>query len=231
MPGGGCMTPRQRAPGEIPHFPTLACEQELWQRGFTRLAGLDEAGRGAWAGPVAAGAVILPPEPDLLARLSGVRDSKQMTPRARAEWAARIREVALTWGVGMADSEEIDAIGILPATRLAMRRALEKLSLAPQHLLIDALRLPGIALPQIALIHGDARALSIAAASVLAKTSRDDLMEGMDAVFPEYGFARHKGYGTRIHQAALARLGPCPHHRRSFEPLRSRLLSDEETPQ
>ena len=222
------MTPRHRAPGEIPLYPSLACEQELWQRGFTRLAGIDEAGRGAWAGPVSAGAVILRPDPAVLELLNGVRDSKQMTPRSRAEWAVRIRETALAWGVGMADSEEIDAIGILPATRLAMRRALEKLSPAPQHLLIDALRLPGIALPQTALIHGDASALSIAAASVLAKTARDDLMEGMDAVFPQYGFARHKGYGTRAHQTALSQHGPCPHHRRSFAPVKARLILDEE---
>lgn len=228
MPGGGCMTPRPRNPAEIPHFPTLACELELWGRGLTRLAGLDEAGRGAWAGPVAAGAVILPPDSAVLGQLSGVRDSKQMTPRARAEWTILIRENAVAWGVGMADSEEIDAIGILPATRLAMRRALEKLLPTPQHLLIDALRLPGIALPQTAIIHGDACALSIAAASVLAKTARDALMEGMDAVFPEYGFARHKGYGTRIHQKALAELGPCPHHRRSFAPVRARLAFGED---
>jgi ribonuclease HII len=223
------MTPRPRDPAEIPRFPSLICEQELWQGGCMRVAGLDEAGRGAWAGPVAAGAVILPPDPRVLEQLAGVRDSKQMTVRARAIWAARIREAALAWAVGMAASEEIDAIGILPATRLAMRRALEKLSPAPQHLLIDALRLPGIALPQTALIHGDARALSIAAASVLAKTARDALMEGMDAVFPEYGFARHKGYGTRAHQEALARLGPCPHHRMSFAPLKKRLFGEPET--
>jgi ribonuclease HII len=218
------MTPHPRDRAEIPHFPSLACEQELWQRGLTRLAGLDEAGRGAWAGPVAAGAVILPPDPQVLELLSGVRDSKQMTARAREMWARRIQEAACAWAVGMADCEEIDAIGILPATRLAMRRALERLSPTPQHLLIDALHLPGTALPQTALIHGDASALSIAAASVLAKTARDALMEGMGAVFPEYGFARHKGYGTRAHQEALAKFGPCSQHRRSFAPVKSMLM-------
>lgn len=205
---------------DIPTAPDLHFELSLWQAGQTAVAGLDEAGRGAWAGPVCAGAVILPPDPAVLNRLNGVRDSKQMTPRQRAAWAEQIQAAALTWGVGFASNEEIDAQGILPATRLAMQRALQALSLPPQHLLIDALRLPGDACPQTALIKGDARSLSIAAASVLAKTSRDALMTGLEEQFPGYGFARHKGYGTSQHREALVALGPCALHRFSFAPLR-----------
>jgi ribonuclease HII len=216
---------RRLDPAEIPPSPTLDFELALWRRGFMAVAGLDEAGRGAWAGPVSAGAVILPPEPALLARLEGVRDSKQMSPRAREQQAGRIRAEALAWGVGFASHQEIDALGIVPATRLAMRRALAACALPPVHLLLDALRLPEVPLPQTDLIKGDARSLSIAAASVLAKTARDARMREMDVLYPGYDFSRHKGYGTRLHQSALEHLGPCPIHRRSFAPLRSFLLS------
>lgn len=218
---------RRFDPAEIPPFPTLTIEQALWQRGLLHVAGLDEAGRGAWAGPVAAGAVMLPADPAVEERLHGVRDSKQMTPRARRAWAERIQAEALGWGVGLASSQEIDTLGILPATRLAMTRALAQCcaALPARHLLVDALRLPGIALPQTALIKGDARSLSIAAASVLAKTARDALMESLENEYPGYGFARHKGYGTAIHRAALAQLGACPQHRFSFAPLRETLFS------
>lgn len=199
--------------------PNLSYEFSLWQQGVSLIAGLDEAGRGAWAGPVAAAAVILSPASDLVERLSGVRDSKQMTPRQRTFWAERIRAVVLAWGVGFASCTEIDEIGIVPATRLAMQRALEKLAIAPQHLLIDAISLPGVALPQTSLIKGDCKVLSISAASVLAKTERDRLMVDLDGEFPGYGFARHKGYGTAIHRAALENLGACAQHRKSFKPL------------
>ena len=201
--------------------PDLRYEFSLWQQGFSLIAGLDEAGRGAWAGPVAAAAVILSPAADLVERLSGVRDSKQMTARQRTFWAEKIRAVALTWGVGFASCTEIDEIGIVPATRLAMQRALEKLVIAPEHLLIDAVRLPGVALPQTSLIKGDCKVLSISAASVLAKTERDRLMVGLDGEFPGYGFGRHKGYGTAIHRAALENLGACTQHRKSFKPVRN----------
>ncbi len=204
-------------------IPDLTFEQTLWDSGILAVAGIDEAGRGAWAGPVAAGAVILPQHPELQTLLAGVRDSKQMTARQRGEWAGRIRALATAWGVGFASAAEIDAEGILPATRLAMRRALQQLSPAPQHLLVDAVRLPQVSLPQQALIKGDARVLSIAAASVLAKTTRDALMIEQDALYPAYGFARHKGYGTAAHQAALEQLGPCPIHRASFAPVRARI--------
>ena len=182
--------------------------------------GIDEAGRGAWAGPVCAGAVLLPCDPAILQRLRGVRDSKQMSAKARGEWAEDIRAEALGWGVGFASNGEIDAVGIVPATRLAMQRALAQCELAPAHLLIDAVRLPGVKIPQTALIKGDARVLSIAAASVLAKTARDLVMIALDEEYPGYGFARHKGYGTAVHQEALGRLGPCGAHRRSFAPVR-----------
>ena len=204
--------------------PDLAYELPLWAAGVVDVAGIDEAGRGAWAGPVAAGAVILPQRSDLLEILCGVRDSKLMTPLQRTKWAVPIQELATAWGVGLASSEEIDALGILPATRLAMCRAIEALSRPPQHLLIDAVRLAKLNLPQQALIKGDTRVLSIAAASVLAKTARDALMVELDTCYPGYSFARHKGYGTAIHQAALEQLGPCAVHRKSFAPIAARLF-------
>jgi ribonuclease HII len=204
--------------------PDITFEQALWSTGVTYIAGVDEAGRGAWAGPVSAGAAILPQRVDLLECLAGVRDSKQMTPLQRAKWAVQIHELALAWGVGFASAAEIDALGILPATRLAMQRALEQLQPMPQHLLLDAVRLPRVNLPQQSLIKGDARVLSIAAASVLAKTARDELMVQLDAQYPGYGLARHKGYGTTLHQTALQSLGPCPIHRQSFAPIRARLF-------
>lgn len=205
---------------EIPAAPNLCFETGLWRRGILYVAGLDEAGRGAWAGPVSAGAVILPAQPEIAARLSQVRDSKQMTPAERAFWAEEIKTWALAWGVGFAANVEIDQSGIVPATRLAMLRALQNLGIPAQHLLIDALRLPDVDLPQTPLIKGDARSLSIAAASVLAKTSRDALMIQLDTPYPDYGFARHKGYGTALHWAALRRMGPCVEHRFSFAPVK-----------
>ena len=200
--------------------PDLSFELPLWAAGAAYLAGLDEAGRGAWAGPVSAGAVILPQDADLCNRLNGVRDSKQMTPRQRSAWAIEIRRAALAWGVGFASQAEIDELGILPSTRLAMQRALDQLDLPPQHLLLDAVRLPAVTLPQTVLIKGDARCLSIAAASVLAKTARDELLLAWEEEYPGYGFARHKGYGTAAHRQALQVKGPCPLHRLSFAPLR-----------
>jgi len=195
--------------------PDLHFEQALWEAGIQRVAGIDEAGRGALAGPVAAAAVILPP--DLPARaLEGVRDSKQMTPSQREYWAEQVRAYALAWAVGYATPQEIDRMGILPALYQAVRRALACLQPSPEFLLMDYLRLPECELPQTALVKGDQRALSIAAASVLAKTHRDALMRRWDARYPGYGFARHKGYGTSAHRQAIAALGPSPLHRRTF---------------
>jgi ribonuclease HII len=204
--------------------PDLNYELPLWAAGMANLAGLDEAGRGAWAGPVSAAAVILPCDADLCVRMKGVRDSKQMTSRQRFAWAVKIRRIALAWGVGFASHTEIDAIGILPATRLAMQRALAQLTLPPQHLLLDAVRLPAVALPQTVLIKGDVHSLSIAAASVLAKTARDELLIAWEQEYPGYGFARHKGYGTAAHRQALQVKGPCPLHRFSFAPIRDLII-------
>jgi ribonuclease HII len=203
----------------IPPSPNLSFELPLWQEGCL-VAGLDEAGRGAWAGPVAAAAVILPRDPDVLAKLNGVRDSKELSPLERARLAEIVRCAATAWGVGLASQEEIDECGILAATRLAMARALQGLGAAPQVLLLDALFLPEEPLPQIALIKGDQRSLSIAAASILAKTTRDAWMINAAREFPAYGFEQHKGYGTKLHQGALAAHGPCTLHRKTFAPIR-----------
>lgn len=189
----------------------------LWQAGISFVAGIDEAGRGALAGPVAAAAVIFPNELDIGVRLVGVNDSKKLTPAERQLWADRLPAIALAYGVGFASHQEIDQVGILSATRLAVYRALEKLSILPQHLLIDYLDLPECALPQTPLVKGDARSLSIAAASILAKTTRDAYLRQLDVQYPGYGFARHKGYGTIAHRLAVGRLGFSPVHRRSFK--------------
>ncbi len=200
--------------GVPPPFPSLVFEKLLWKSGFTRIAGVDEAGRGSWAGPVAAAAVILPANPSLTRTLNQVRDSKLMTPLARETWSPRIKEVAAGWGVGFASAEEIDTLGIVPATKLAATRALE--GLLPDYLVTDYLIFPEMALPQTALVKGDRRSLSVAAASVLAKTARDALMRELDGQYPGYGFARHKGYGTRLHQEAIIKLRRCKIHRNSF---------------
>ena len=204
-----------------PKKPDLSLEQAFWQVGIASIGGIDEAGRGAWAGPVATGVVILSPTQDLVGTLDGVRDSKQMTPRQRAFWAKQIKEMATSWAVGMASHQEIDEIGILPATRLAARRAIEILACLPEALLLDWLFLPEVTLPQIAIIKGDNRSLSIACASVLAKTTRDAVLIQMDELYPVYGFATHKGYGTSAHLAALQNYGPCPIHRLSYKPVRA----------
>jgi ribonuclease HII len=200
--------------------PSLAYEMPLWEAGAHYIAGLDEAGRGAWAGPVSAGCVILPAQPNVIAQLSGVRDSKLMTARQRAAWSKCIQSTVLAYSIAFASNREIDTMGIVPATHLAMKRALLALKIKPDHLLVDALTLPDIDTPQTALVKGDRRSLSIAAASVLAKTGRDALMVEMDSQYPAYQFSRHKGYGTRIHHAALQRSGTCSIHRFSFAPIR-----------
>jgi ribonuclease HII len=188
----------------------------LWNAGIGAIAGIDEAGRGSLAGPVAAAALVLPPRAEVAAFLAGVRDSKQMTPRQREANAGRIRQAALAWGVGFASVMEIDMLGILPATRRAVQRAIDALSIPPDHLLLDYLFLPEVSVPQTSLVKGDCRALSIAAASVLAKTARDALMCALDVQCPGYGFAIHKGYGTAAHRTAIDRLGPCSLHRKTF---------------
>jgi ribonuclease HII len=200
--------------------PGTEFEQALHSSGHRCIVGLDEAGRGCWAGPVVAAAVVLPhavvADPALLA---GVNDSKQLTRAERERQAERIRALASDVAVGVVPAYLIDAYGILPATRLAMLIALLSLPCAPDALLIDAVALPGLSIRQHALIRGDRRSLSIAAASIIAKVSRDYLMHECNARFPGYGFASHKGYGTAAHQHALATLGPCAIHRRTFQPL------------
>ncbi len=209
-----------RRQAEPPRQPDLAFELELLRLGCVGVAGLDEVGRGAWAGPVVAAAVVLPLENgDLLGLLDGVRDSKQMRPAERARWSERIRQVARSVGLGEVPAEQVDAAGPLAATREAMRLALAALPIAPDHLLVDYLRLPDLPMPQTPITHGDARALSIASASVVAKVARDGAMVAWDAIYPGYGFAQHKGYGTRRHRESLERLGPCPIHRFSYAPV------------
>lgn len=194
------------------------------RRGARCVAGLDEVGRGAWAGPIVAAAVILPLQrADLAASLRGVRDSKQMTAAQRARWSKVILEMAEA-GLGESSPQEVDALGVIGATRLAMTRALSHLARPADHLLIDYVRLPALALPQTALTFGDQLSLSIAAASVVAKVARDRAMVDFDRDHPGFGFARHKGYGTDEHFTALQSLGPSPIHRYSFVPVASRVF-------
>ena len=201
--------------------PTLNYERRLLRQGHPLVAGIDEVGRGAWAGPVVAAAVILPLERrGLAAALRGVNDSKQLTARQRERLYAVIHEVALAVGVGGAGAGEVDRDGLVPATRAAMQRAIAMLSVQPDALLVDALDLrPVIPLPQEAVIFGDALCLSIAAASIVAKVSRDRWMTALDERYPGYGFARHKGYGTAQHSVALAQLGVADVHRLSYAPI------------
>ena len=203
----------------------LQFEQALWQAGRQAVAGVDEAGRGALAGPVVAAAVILPAHPDALAPLVGrVDDSKRLTPRQRERLFDEVNRRALAVGVGRCEASEIDCLGIVPATRRAMSLALAALTLPPDYILLDYLTLPGISCPQRGIPHGDALSLSIAAASIVAKVTRDRWMVEQARVYGEYGFDLHKGYGTASHREALERLGPCAQHRLSFAPLAARQL-------
>jgi ribonuclease HII len=198
----------------------LSLEIELWQFGYRTIAGVDEAGRGAWAGPVVAAAAILPTDLRALASLLGqVDDSKRLTPGARDRMFDLIRSQALAIGVGFGAVEEIEAVGILKATMAAMMRALAALAPQPDFVLLDYLTLRDLPCPQRGLVHGDALSLSIAAASIVAKVSRDRWMAEEGVHYPGYDFGRHKGYGTEVHRAALDRLGPCPLHRRTFRPV------------
>jgi ribonuclease HII len=203
--------------------PTLVEEMALFEQGYCFVAGLDEAGRGCLAGPVVAAAVILPLTPrdtDIMTRLAGVNDSKQLSAAMRERLYEVIMQCVTSVGIGIGSVEVIDERNILQATKHAMRLALKQLSPFPQALLLDALLLPDISLPQRSIIKGDARCLSIAAASILAKVTRDRLMVQLHVQYPEYGFNQHKGYGTPAHLAALHQHGATPHHRRSFAPVR-----------
>lgn len=204
--------------------PSLFHERAFAAHGAARVAGIDEAGRGAWAGPVVSAAVVLPLTRAAESALKGATDSKKLTPAQRERFRAIIEATALAWAVGIATADEIDAHGILTATRWSMHRAVERLAMPADALLIDAVRLPGLALPQRAFNFADAISLSVACASIVAKTERDRMMRALDQCFTGYGFARHKGYGTRAHAAALDALGACPIHRHTFQPLLQRRL-------
>lgn len=211
---------RKIDPGLIPPSPNLQFERALWKAHLTAVAGIDEAGRGCLAGPVAAAAVILPDKEEIINIMTGIRDSKQLSAEEREKARIIVERSSLAWAVGFADNKEIDQYGIVPATRMAVWRALDKLPSPPEHLLVDYLVLPDIPLPQTRLVKGDARSLSIAAASILAKTHRDALMVASASVYPGYGFEKNKGYGTVYHRDAIRSLGACPLHRTSFAPLR-----------
>lgn len=213
---------RNRARRKSRARPTLKEERALRAEGFSLVAGLDEVGRGPLAGPVMAGVAILPD------RLKGrwvklVRDSKQMTAAQRDYVLPYLQEVALALEVGASSPDEIDTLGIVAATRLAMQRALNSVTLLPQFLLLDAITLPQVSIPQKAIIRGDSLCISISAASIVAKVTRDNVMKSEDEIYPGYGFAQHKGYGTPAHMRSLELLGPCPIHRHSFAPISGRV--------
>ena len=187
-------------------------ERDCIQKGYTYICGIDEAGRGPLAGPVVAGAVILPQDCEIF----GLNDSKKLSEKRREELYEEITEKALAWGAGVIGPARIDEINILQATYEAMRQAISNLKVRPGILLNDAVTIPQVRIPQISIIHGDARSVSIAAASIIAKVTRDRMMVEYDSLFPEYGFAEHKGYGTAAHYTALKKYGPCMIHRKTF---------------
>jgi len=191
----------------------LFFEEQAWSDGFKLVAGIDEVGRGCLAGPVVAVACILDGSKPLP---KGLNDSKQVSPKQREEIAAELKEICVSYAVGLVEAADIDRINILEATKLAMRHAVADLSTGADFLLIDALNLKGLSIPQKAIIKGDSISASIAAASILAKTYRDDLMHSYDAKYPEYGFPEHVGYATKLHLDALKTYGPSPIHRRTF---------------
>jgi len=200
-------------------IPSFAEEEMLEAQGYQRIAGIDEVGRGALAGPVVAAAVILPCHIDA-PWLNQVKDSKQLSPARRQLLFHHIHEIAIAIGIGMAHHEVIDAQGIIRATRLAMKLAIDQLLPPPESLLIDYMLLPEVPLPQKGITNGDELCFSIACASVIAKVARDQLMIELDRTYPGYGLAHHKGYGTKEHLACLRRLGSSPIHRQSFKPVR-----------
>ena len=196
--------------------PDLSLEQTLHARGISRVAGIDEAGRGPLAGPVAAAAVILPKG----FYCPGLNDSKKLSASARRKLYDHLTtHPEIIWSVATADHEEIDTINILNATHLAMRRAVESIGEAPDYCLIDGLPLRSFPIPHDGIVKGDSISLSISAASIIAKVTRDDIMLEIDREFPQFGFAKHQGYGTKAHLEALRIHGPCRHHRRSFQPV------------
>ena len=198
-------------------------EKNLANEGIHLVAGVDEAGRGPLAGPVVASAVILPPE----ARIYELNDSKQLSPAKRKALAVKIKKISEAWAIGVSTVNEILELNIYHASLLAMRRALEGLKLLPGHVLVDGFAIPGLPLPQTHIVGGDAKSASIAAASILAKESRDELMGLCHFLYPQYGFDRHKGYGTADHIRALSLYGPCPLHREGFGPVKREMRSEK----
>lgn len=194
----------------------LVIENELYNEGYRLIAGVDEAGRGPLAGPVMAAACILPRQFDL----PGLDDSKKIAEKKRVLLAAQIKEQAMSFSIGSATSKEIDLLNILKATKIAMKRALDNLSCKPEFVLIDGREGLDMQLSHRTVIGGDGLSASIAAASILAKVARDELMFEMHQIYPEYGFDQHKGYCTRLHLQILEKYGPCPIHRRSFSPVK-----------
>ena len=207
-------------------IPSFAEEKILEAQGYQLIAGVDEVGRGALAGPVVAAAVILPSKVDAH-WLDEVKESKQLIPAKRELLSQRIQEIAVSIGIGMSTQEIIDAQGIIKATRLAMKLAIDQLSPPPQCLLIDYMLLPEASLPQKGITDGDSLCLSIACASIVAKVTRDHLMVELDRIYPGYGLAQHKGYGTKEHLACLRRLGPSPIHRQSFYPVKNIIYQEK----
>jgi ribonuclease HII len=199
-------------------YPHFNFEKALQKEGFNLIAGVDEAGKGAWAGPLCAAAVILDLKQNLKC-LKEVRDSKLLTAKKREELFDLIREKSLGVGVGMVSHDEIDQLGIQTATLKAMRLSVQNLKLTPEYLLVDALEIETTRLPQKSVIKGDEQIFSIAAASIIAKVSRDREMRKFDQLYPHYGFAQHKGYGVKKHQEMLKRFGPCKIHRKSYRPI------------
>jgi len=213
----------------LSRFPNLDEEDKLKSQGYELIAGIDEVGRGALAGPVVAGAVILP-HPASLPWFELVRDSKELNSKKRESLFDMINKEAVAVGIGIIPSQVIDSINILKATRLAMMQAVEKLPKQPHFLLIDRLSLSQCPIPQRGITRGDKVCLSIACASIIAKVTRDRMMEEFDKTYPGYGFARHKGYGTGRHLSCLQKLGPSPIHRLYFAPVRNAIASQNFTP-
>jgi len=199
--------------------PTMDRERTFWASGVQSLAGIDEAGRGALAGPVVAAAVVVPTQASLAGVWAEVRDSKLLRAERREILETAIRQEAAAWAIGTASASEVDRLGIAEATRLAMMDAVHSISVPIQHLLIDWVKLPHVSIPQTAWPKADRESVSVAAASILAKVWRDRMLVQLDDVYPVYGFGRHKGYGTQAHRDALAQYGPCLEHRYSFAPV------------
>jgi ribonuclease HII len=211
--------------------PSLDRELALCKQGYRVVAGVDEVGRGAWAGPVVACAAVLPVEsPTLAEELAGIRDSKRLSPARRSRFHERISTVAQSLGLGVVNSSLLDELGVVAATKLAMRRALDGLSPSPDYLLVDGFPLAYKGLPHQGIPGGDDLSMSISAASIVAKVERDRMMVALDGVFPGFDFGRHKGYGTARHREALDRLGPSPVHRMSYAPMKFKVEGQEQNP-